>query len=124
MGLISTKLGVEGPIKKNTSSFLISGRFSRLQWLFQAQDPSINKFNFYDLTGKMNFKLNPTNRIFFSFYTGSDNFLVEIMESIGRTRAGTFRWNSILTSKLFLNTTLSTSGYDYNLYTDVSRDER
>jgi len=124
VGFISTKLGVEGPIKKNASSFLISGRFSRLQWLFQAQDPSINKFNFHDLTGKMNFKLNSTNRIFFSFYTGSDNYFNGNNGINWSNRAGTFRWNNILNSKLFLNTTLSASGYDYNLYTDVSKDER
>ncbi|MBK7649654.1 MAG: TonB-dependent receptor [Flammeovirgaceae bacterium] len=95
-----------------------------MQWLFQAQDPSINKFNFYDLTGKMNFKLNSTNRIFFSFYAGSDNFFSGNNGINWSNRAGTFRWNKILTNKLFLNTTLSTSGYDYNLYTDVSKDER
>jgi hypothetical protein len=76
------------------------------------------------LTGKMNFKLNSTNRIFFSFYTGSDNYFNGNNGINWSNRAGTFRWNNILNSKLFLNTTLSASGYDYNLYTNVSIDER
>lgn len=124
VGLISTKLGVEGPIKKDISSFLISGRFSRLQWLFQLQDESIKKFSFHDLTGKMNFKLSAKDRIFFSFYTGSDNYFSGNNGINWANNAGTFRWNHVITDRLFLNTTLSASGYDYFVYTDVSKNQR
>jgi hypothetical protein len=124
VGLISTKLGVEGPIKKNLSSFLVSGRFSRLQWLLQLQNPNIEKFSFHDLTGKMNFKVNAKDRIFFSFYTGSDNYFSGNNGINWANNAGTFRWNHIITDQLFLNTTLSASGYDYFLYTDVSKNQR
>lgn len=124
IGLISTKLGVEGPFKKDVSSFLVSGRFSRLQWLFQLQDESIKKFSFHDLTGKMNFKLSATDRIFFSFYTGSDNYFSGNNGINWANNAGTFRWNHVITDRLFLNTTLSASGYDYFVYTDVSKNQR
>lgn len=124
LGVTSTRVGVEGPIKKNTSSYLVSGRFSRLKWIFQGLDPAINKFNFYDLTGKINFKLNSGNRIFFSFYTGADNYFSGNNGINWANRALTFRWNTILSNRLFLNTTLSASGYDYNLYTNVAEDER
>ncbi len=124
VGLISTKLGVEGPLKKDVSSFLVSGRFSRLRWLFKNFDENLRQFRFHDLTGKMNFKLNSKNRIFFSFYTGSDNYFSGNNGISWTNTAGTFRWNHLLTERLFLNTTLSASGYDYFLYTDVSKNQR
>ena len=74
VGLISTKLGLEGPFKKNKSSFLVSARVSRLKWFFHLVDKDITKFNFYDVTAKTNFLLNDHDRIFFSFYTGGDNY--------------------------------------------------
>jgi hypothetical protein len=124
VGFISTKLGVEGPITKNKSSFLLSGRFSRLKWLFQQADASINKFGFHDLTGKINFKLNAKNRVFFSFYSGSDNYFSGNNGINWQNNAATFRWNHILTERLFLNTTLSASAYEYSLFTDVANQVR
>jgi len=124
VGLASTKLGIEGPIKKDVSSFLVSGRFSRLQWLFQNIDPNIQQFRFHDLTGKINFKLDPKNRIFFSFYTGSDNYFSGNNGINWTNTAGTFRWNHLFSNRLFVNTTLSASGYDYYLYTNVARQQR
>jgi len=120
VGLISTKLGVEGPIKKETSSFLISGRVSRLKWFFHGLDPSINQFQFYDLTGKLNFKLRNRDRIYFSFYTGGDNYFYTSRGISWINHAGTLGWNHIITDRLFLNTTLSASSYDYNLFSDVA----
>lgn len=123
VGLISTKLGIEGPIKKNSSSFLLSGRVSRLKWLFQLVDPSINQFNFYDLTGKLNVKLNARNHTFLSFYMGSDNYFAGNNGIKWVNTAATLRWTNIYSSRLFINTTLSASGYDYFLYTNVSQNQ-
>lgn len=124
VGLISTKLGVEGPLKKEASSFLLSGRFSRLKWLFQLIEPAINQFNFYDLTGKVNFKLNQRNHAYFSFYTGSDNYFAGNNGISWTNTAGTVRWTNQYSDRLFIHTTLSASAYDYFLYTDVSRNQR
>lgn len=118
-GLISTKLGVEGPFKKNVSSFLISTRLSRLKWFFQNVTDNINEFDFSDLNAKMNFRLNPSNRLFFSFYTGADNYFADNTGIEWRNTAGTFRWNHLFGDRIFLNTTLAASGYDYFLHTDV-----
>jgi hypothetical protein len=118
-GLISTKLGVEGPFKKNASSFLVSTRLSRLKWFFQSVTDNINEFDFSDLNAKMNFRLNPSNRLFFSFYTGNDNYFADNTGIEWRNTAGTFRWNHLFGDRIFLNTTLAAAGYDYFLHTDV-----
>jgi hypothetical protein len=123
-GLISTKLGVEGPIKKGTSSYLVSARVSSLKWLFKMADKNLEKFNFFDLTGKMNFQFNKSNRIFFSSYTGGDNYYSNNSAIAWNNTAGTLRWNHLFTERLFLNSTLSLSNYDYNLYTDVANNTR
>ncbi len=124
LGLISTKLGIEGPIKKNASSFLISGRLSRLKWFFQQLDKNIKTFDFYDVTGKLNFKLNTKNNIYFSFYTGSDDYFGTNSGIAWSNSTATLRWNYLITDRLFLNTTLAAGSYDYSLYTDVSQNAR
>ena len=124
IGLISTKLGVEGPLKKDVSSFLISARVSRLKWFFQLTNQDIKRFNFYDITAKTNFKLNPRNRIYFSLYTGADNYFTSNNGIAWTNTAGSFRWNHLFNDRLFLNTTVAASGYDYFLYTDVANDTK
>ncbi len=123
-GLISTKLGFEGPFKKNASSFLVSGRLSNFSWLFKKTNKDVKEFYFYDLTGKVNFKFNATNRIFFSFYSGSDNYFSSNNGIKWSNNAGTFRWNHLFNDRLFLNATLCASAYDYFLYTDVASNSR
>jgi hypothetical protein len=124
VGLISTKLGLEGPFKKNKSSFLVSARVSRLKWFFHLLDKDITKFNFYDITAKTNFGLNEHNRIFFSFYTGGDNYFAANSGISWINTAGTFRWNHTFTDRLFMNTTLAASSYDYFLYADVANNTK
>ena len=124
LGLISTKIGIEGPLKKNTSSFLISGRFSRLKWFFQQLDKNITAFNFYDVTGKLNFKLNPKNNIYLSFYTGSDAYFGNNSGIGWSNSTATLRWNHLISDKLFINTTTAVGSYDYSLYTDVASNSR
>jgi hypothetical protein len=119
--LISTKLGVEGPIKKNASSFLVSTRISRLKWFFKLVDPKTEKFNFYDFTSKVNVRINPSNRVFLSFYHGADHFAYNNSGISWTNTAGTLRWNHLFSDRLFMNTTVAISGYDYFLYRNVAR---
>lgn len=119
-GLVSTKLGIEGPIKKSASSYLLSTRISRLRWIMQLRDKNIKQFNFADLTAKLNFKINAANRMYWSFYTGGDNYFANNSGIAWTNTAMTLRWNHIFSEKLFLNTTLSGSNYDYFLHTDVN----
>jgi CarboxypepD_reg-like domain/TonB-dependent Receptor Plug Domain len=118
--LISTKLGIEGPIKKDASSFLVSARLSRLKWFFKKLNNDVTTFGFHDITGKLNFKLNPKNNMFFSFYTGSDNYFVTNSGIAWANSTGTLRWNHLINNRLFMNTTLAVGRYDYALHSDVS----
>jgi hypothetical protein len=123
-GLISTKLGVEGPFRKNVSSFLVSARMSTLKWFMNVLDEDIKKFDFHDFTSKVNVRINPQNRIFFSFYTGADNYFNEDVGIAWSNTAGTLRWNRLFSDRLFMNTTLSLAGYDYFLHFDTNTNTR
>jgi hypothetical protein len=124
LGLISTKLGVEGPLKNDKSSFLLSGRFSRLKWLFQLNDSNLKQFSFHDITGKVNFNLNARNHTYFSFYTGADNYFTGNNGINWINNAASFRWTNLYSDKLFINTTLSASNYDYFLHTNVAQNQK
>ncbi len=124
LGLISTKMGIEGPFKKNASSYLFLGRFSTLRWFFTRVRANIERFDFHDLTGKINVRLNPSNRIFFSFYSGADNYFGNNTGIAWSNNAGTIQWNHLFSDRLFLNTTIAAGGYDYFLFTDVRNDTK
>ena len=124
MGLLTTKLTVEGPFTKDKSSFLLSGRFSRVKWIFKALQEDVQQFHFYDLTGKMNFNLNEKNKIYFSFYTGGDEYFLANSGVAWFNNATSFRWNHVINKKMFLNTTLAGGVYDYELHTNVQNKEK
>lgn len=113
IGLLLSKLTLEGPIVKDKSSFIISGRRTYLDILAKPLlDASGNTFFFYDLNTKINYKINDKNRLFFSTYLGKDKFILSAEEDRfswefpwGNSTA-TLRWNYLLNNKLFLNTSL------------------
>ena len=114
----------EGPIKKGTSSFIISGRRTWLDAIaavaLLAEDRTLG-YNFYDLNAKYNHRLNARNRVYVSFYTGRDRFFDTFSDGTDRStfnfRWGNLtavaRWNHIITPKLFMNTSLSYSSYNF-----------
>jgi len=119
LGLIASRLTVEAPILKNKSSFIVSGRRTYADiFLPLWQDPGVKKTKlyFYDFNAKANLEINSKNRVFLSGYFGKDIFkLSDIMGfSWGNTTA-TLRWNHIFGNKLFLNSSLIYSHYDYNI---------
>ena len=122
LGPYASTMSLEGPVIKNRASFFISGRISTLNWLttFSALQKTFD-FRFYDLNAKINFKINTNNRIFFTFYTGRDEFLQYASAEVNtygirwKNRAGTLRWNHVFNGRLFANTTLNYSRYDYTL---------
>lgn len=125
LGLMATRFAVEGPLKRDKSSFFISGRFSNLDWFTKKVANSNAAIGFYDFNTKFNVAINKNNRLYFSFYSGQDKF-----EDIGNSGiqwgnfAGTLRWNHIFNSKLFSNTTLYSSSYNYYLITSVQNNDR
>jgi hypothetical protein len=119
LGLISAKLNLEGPIVKDQGSFLLTGRRTYADMFLKlSSDEALNnnRLYFYDLNAKANYKLNPNNRVFLSGYMGRD--FLEIQDMFGLdwgNVTGTLRWNHIWNSKLFSNTSLIYSDYDYKV---------
>jgi len=117
IGLISSRLTVEGPIQKEKSSFIISGRRTYAD-LFARMSADLKdvKLYFYDFNAKANLEINEKNKLFFSGYFGKDVFgLSSLFGSDWGNTTGTARWNSILSSKLFSNTSFIYSNYDFNV---------
>lgn len=117
IGLISSRLMLEGPIAKDRASFMISGRRSYIDLFFPLfEDVRGNVFYFYDLNLKVNYKINDKNRVFLSGYFGDDVFNFDgNFQARWGNGTGTARWNHLFNSKLFLNTTFVYSKYDYSL---------
>jgi len=118
LGLVASRLLVEGPIIKNKAAFLVGGRASYAH-LFLPLFNQDNKAYFYDLNTKINYKINEKNSIFLSGYFGRDVF--GISESFVNTygnSVGNFRWNHLFSDKLFSNLSLIYSDYYYGLKLD------
>lgn len=119
IGLISAKANIEGPIVKDKGSFLITGRRTYADMFLKlSSDESLNnnQLYFYDFNAKANYKINQNNRLFISGYLGRD--FVEMQDMFGLdwgNITGTLRWNHIWNSKLFSNTSLIYSDYDYKV---------
>lgn len=117
LGLISSRLTIEGPIQKEKSSFIISGRRTYADMIARlSPDFKGLKLYFYDLNAKANLTINSKNKLFFSGYFGQDELAVSSMfgSKWGNT-TGTLRWNSIINRKLFSNTSFIYSNYDFNV---------
>jgi hypothetical protein len=140
IGLISSKLTLEGPIIRDKTSFILSARRTYLDVIAQ---PLINAiaggdeytsqgYYFYDLNAKINHKLSNRDHLYLSVYTGDDKFyqnqepysylyagIVYTNESKSNLGWGNItsalRWNHQFNSKLFSNTSLTYSNYDYEV---------
>ena len=115
IGLISTKLNVEGPIQKNKSSFLITGRRTYADLFLKLDDEfKNNQLYFYDFNAKLNYELGKKDKLYLSGYFGKDalGFNEQFAINWGNG-TGTLRWNHIFNSRLFLNTSLIFSNYNY-----------
>ena len=120
VGLIASRLNIEGPIVKDKGSFIISGRRTYADlFLKLSKDSSINSntLYFYDLNLKANYKINDKNRVFLSGYFGKDNlgFGGTFGIDYGNSTA-TVRWNHVFNSRLFSNTSVIYSNYNYNIH--------
>jgi len=119
IGLISSKLTIEGPIVKDKGSFMISGRrtyldvFTKLSKKQAVKDASLY---FYDLNLKANYRFGEKDRVFLSGYFGKD--VLGLKDRFGfnwGNTTATLRWNHLFSDKLFSNTSLIYSNYNYNI---------
>ncbi|NNC84093.1 MAG: TonB-dependent receptor [Flavobacteriales bacterium] len=124
IGLISSRLTLEGPIKKDTASFIISGRRTYIDVLtkpfLQNSDFSGTGYFFYDLNAKVNWKISETDRVYLSGYFGRDNFNftqpdADLDFGIPWGNATTsLRWNKVVNERLFTNTTATYTRYTFS----------
>jgi hypothetical protein len=119
IGLISSRLLIEGPIVKNKGSFIVTGRRTYADVFLKASKNETlqkSKLYFYDVNLKANYIINDNNRFFLSAYSGRDVLGVADAFSIdwGNTTV-TARWNHIANSKWFSNTSLIFSDYNYSI---------
>ncbi len=142
IGIIASKLTLEGPIVKDKTSFIISGRRTYLDLLArplikaQTDGDEVVGYYFYDVNAKINYRFSNRDRLFLSTYLGDDHFYARYKyenqqngvtledEDEAGLRWGNItsalRWNHIFTPKLFSNTTLTYSRYRF----DISEDYR
>ncbi|MGM0478809.1 MAG: TonB-dependent receptor [Bacteroidota bacterium] len=117
IGLISSRLTVEGPIIKDKSSFIVSGRRSYADIflpLAPNQDLDNTTLYFYDLNAKANIDLGDNDRLYISGYFGRDDFMLDDQFGFDwGNQTGTLRWNHVYSDKLFSNTSLIYSKFDY-----------
>ncbi len=128
IGLIASRLTIEGPIQREKSSFIISGRRTYADLITRginranAGNPDYNPipdYFFYDLNTKVNFTLSERDRLFLSGYFGRDVFLFrnqtfDFLFDWGNA-SGTARWNHVYNPKLFSNATFTFSDYRYRI---------
>jgi hypothetical protein len=122
VGLISSRLTLEGPLGDKASA-IISGRrtyadvFLKLSTNDNLKNSSLY---FYDMNAKVNFRIDDNNRIFLSGYFGRDKFGMDFAGMAFGNKTGTARWNHIFSPKLFSNFTLIGSFYDYYIRSEIS----
>jgi len=117
VGLISSRLLLEGPLKKEKGSFLIGGRSSYVH-LFLPLIESVkdNKAYFYDLNTKVSYTINTKNNLYLSGYFGRDVFdISNLFNNAYGNSVANFRWNHLFSNQLFSNLSLIYSDYDYRL---------
>lgn len=115
IGLVSSRLLAEGPLKKDTGSFLFGGRSSYAH-LFLPLFDNENIAYFYDLNTKLSYKINSWNNIYLSGYFGRDVFRIQdSFENSYGNAVFNLRWNHLFSDKLFSNLSLIYSDYDYDL---------
>lgn len=139
IGLISSRLSVEGPLIKDKASIILSGRRTYIDVLARpiirasTDDVDLGYF-FHDFNGKINYKFSDKDRVYLSAYTGKDKFYArdeyEFEDAISvneyKDESGiqwgnwttAARWNHLFSNQLFLNTTATYSQYDFDLFNE------
>jgi CarboxypepD_reg-like domain/TonB-dependent Receptor Plug Domain len=126
VGAIFSRISLEAPIFKNKASFIVAARRSYIDVLakpFLSGEIKDSKFNFYDLTAKLNYKISEKDVVFLSGYFGRDVFGSSFGFNWGNATTS-LRWNHVFNNRLFLNTTAYYSNYDYLLATNLKNNNK
>jgi hypothetical protein len=122
IGLLSSRLTLEGPIIKDKGSFMISGRRSYFDVFFPFSEATKDAAAFFgDINLKANMTLGKNDKVFLSGYAGRDKLGFGKFFGFGwGNYTGTIRWNHLYNDKLFFNTSLVYSKYDYGFDLNIS----
>jgi hypothetical protein len=124
IGLIASRFSIQGPLKKDKASFIISARRTYIDALVKPLVKKSSSFHgsgyyFYDLNAKVNYRFSDRDRLYLSGYFGRDVFTFNNSELSFRANipwgnsTGTLRWNHVFNRKLFANTTLVYNDYHF-----------
>ncbi len=124
IGSVASRLSIQGPIKKNKSSFIVSARRTYIDALTQPFVKKTSQFYgsgyyFYDVNAKLNYKFSEKDRLYVSGYFGRDVFnFVNGQRSLNvyipwGNATGTVRWNHVFNNRLFGNTTAVFNNYNF-----------
>ena len=123
LGLIASRLTIEGPIVRDKGSFMVAGRRTYADMFLKlSQDEAVRKSSlyFYDFNLKANYQLGERDRVFLSGYFGRDNFGMRDLFGFDWGNAtSTLRWNHLFGEKLFSNTSAIFSDYNYEIRMDM-----
>jgi hypothetical protein len=116
---ITTHISLEGPIIKDTLTYLITARTTYSNWIFGLlNDPSLrnSKASFYDINGKMTYDINKNNKIDLSVYLSHDGFKFNSDTTYGyNNNIVALKWRHFFNSRFFSSFSLNNSHYDYNI---------
>ncbi|MEP6747483.1 MAG: TonB-dependent receptor [Bacteroidota bacterium] len=124
IGLIASRISIQGPIKKDKMSFIVSARRTYIDVLVKPFIPKTSQFSgsgyyFYDLNTKLNYKISEKDRLYLSGYFGKDVFDFRNSQRSFNAHipwgnaTATVRWNHVFNQKLFANTTLVYNNYNF-----------
>lgn len=143
VGMLASKISVEGPIKQDATSYIISARrmlydlISRAVTAITSKGELIQGYHFYDINAKINHKFSDKNHIYLSAYLGNDNNyfktkdnerdVTEKTETKDKINWGNkliaFRWNHLFSQRLFSNTTLSYTKYRFSYLNEFKEED-
>jgi len=123
LGLVASRLTIQGPIVEDRTSFLLAGRRTYLDWLMRgvSEEDLDGGYYFYDVNAKVNHRFSASNRVFFSLYTGDDRFYNREDDGSASTNFGwgnitsTLRWDHVFDGELFGSATLRYSRYQFDV---------
>lgn len=131
IGIISSRLTAQGPIKKEKSSYLISARRT---YAFDLAQPALKKtdfagtnYHFFDINLKANYRFSDKDRLYFSAYFGRDVFVYNSVPRDTKIRipwgnaTATLRYNHLFNNKMFMNASFIFTDYNFR-FTGVQRD--
>ena len=127
LGLISSRLMVEGPLVKDKGSFMVSARRTYIDFFLKhAKDSTLkgSSLYFYDLNAKANYHFDDKNAVYISGYFGKD--VLGLKDQFGTNwgnATGTLRYNHIFSNRLFSNTSMVYSHYSYLIQSFVTNSD-